>query len=203
MAELKIQFLDVGQGDGIFILFPNGTTMLVDMGSTKNKGVVSPDILTYFRTYTKFGAPGQTLDYLVLTHGDRDHYNIVKEFIQKLQIQVGCLMFGGLRTDYGKLIDDIGTLCPGVVEGVPTGLFPFRINDPKFGDVEVHLLAASTRGTSKSDEAWRKNTASIVLKLVYGRASVILAGDATSDTEKFILSTHTFFRSQLMSHVLK
>ena len=92
MAELTIQFLDVGQGDGIFIQFPSGPTMLVDLGSTKNKKITSNDVLAYFRKYTIFGRPNQKLDYLILTHGDRDHFNMVGEFIEKLNVKVTTLV---------------------------------------------------------------------------------------------------------------
>jgi glyoxylase-like metal-dependent hydrolase (beta-lactamase superfamily II) len=181
MAELKIQFLDVGQGDGIFIQFPGGGTMLVDLGSTKNKGLVSTDILQYFKGHTKFANPGVTLDYLILTHADRDHYNMVLEFIKGLDVKVARLMHGGSPDEYKipkqtdgskakNLIEKIVELCPGVVQVKATGYFPFPLKHDDFGGAEVHVLAANTPATSHSDEGWRKNTASIVLMLVYGKA---------------------------------
>ncbi|HLA63565.1 MAG TPA: MBL fold metallo-hydrolase, partial [Rhodothermales bacterium] len=88
MANLTIQIMDVGQGDGIFVVFPDGTTMLVDYGSTKNKALVSDDSLKYFKNNTKFASENQTLDYLILTHGDIDHYNMVKSFCEKLKANV-------------------------------------------------------------------------------------------------------------------
>lgn len=201
MAELKIQFLDVGQGDGIFIEFPGGATMLVDLGSTKNSGVVRPDILQYFRDNTKFRNPGETLDYLILTHGDRDHYNMVLAFLTDLQVKVGRLMFGGLESDYKGLIAKIKGLSPGVVQVTPSGYLPFQLAN--FGGAEVHVIAANTRTPLSSDEGWRKNSASVVLMLVYKKVRVILAGDATRDTEQYITSLFQHFRSALSSHVLK
>ena len=218
MAELKIQFLDVGQGDGIFIEFPGGATMLVDLGSTKNKGTVNPDILTYFRTKTKYGMAGETLDYLVLTHGDLDHYNMVQVFLENLQVNVARLMYSGIPSNYkvfktqeatrarskaNNLIERIKELCPNVQEIKPTGYFPTPLYHQNFGGAQVHLLAANTPGTLKQDEAWRKNTGSIVLMLAYGKVRIILAGDATSDTERSIRGSYHLTPSALSSHVLK
>ena len=61
MPNLNIQFLDVGQGDGIFITFPNGKTMLVDLGSLKNKKLTSNDVFKYFKTHTKFRVENRSL----------------------------------------------------------------------------------------------------------------------------------------------
>jgi beta-lactamase superfamily II metal-dependent hydrolase len=213
VAELKIQFLDVGQGDGIFIEFPGGATMLVDLGSTKNKGLVSPDILAYFSTNTKFRTPGRTLDYLILTHGDRDHYNMVKEFIKDRQVKVARLLFGGLEGDYGnQLIAEIKKLCPDCIILQPTDDFPIPLPDPgsTFGGAQAYVLVVNARATSNSAEGWRKNTNSVVLMLVYQGAKVILAGDATTDTEKTIfgllmqkLQDPAKVLAFLNSHVLK
>src|SRR5689334_13123957 len=101
-TDLVIQFLDVGQGDGIYIEFPaeigkHSVNMLVDLGSTKNRDVVRPDIIKYFKMNTRFGLPNQTLDYLILTHGDIDHYNLVPYFLNQLGItQIGKCFFGGV-----------------------------------------------------------------------------------------------------------
>ena len=70
-GQLHVSFLDVGQGDAIFIAFPGGRTMLVDAGGLATSAsfdvgdrVVAPVIRR---------AGFRRLDYLVLTHGDPDH----------------------------------------------------------------------------------------------------------------------------------
>ena len=62
--EMTVHFIDVGQGDSIFIQAPNGKTMLVDAG-VKGAGKA---VVDYLR------AQGvQKLDYVVATHPDADH----------------------------------------------------------------------------------------------------------------------------------
>jgi beta-lactamase superfamily II metal-dependent hydrolase len=102
VAGLTFQFLDVGQGDGTFITFPNGKTMLVDLGSTKNKAVTAQSAFKYFRDHTKFGTPNQVLDYVVITHADRDHYNLINELCVELKIYVDKLLYGGFLSSYTK-----------------------------------------------------------------------------------------------------
>lgn len=82
---LDIDILDVGQGDDIVVWFPNGKTMMVDLDSTKNKDIVTDDSFFYFSQHTTFARTGETLDYLILTHCDRDHYNTIAPFIQNFR----------------------------------------------------------------------------------------------------------------------
>ncbi len=70
-GRLHVTFLDVGQGDAMFIVFPRGQTMVVDAGGLTASAsfdigdrVVAPVIRR---------AGFRRLDYLVLTHGDPDH----------------------------------------------------------------------------------------------------------------------------------
>lgn len=203
VPDLKLAFLDVGQGDGIYIEYPNGTTMLVDMGSTKNKKIVAKSIKEFFANFTKFKTKGQTLDYLILTHGDIDHYNLVIDFLSNFGIRVGNLLFGGDQSDYGKTV---GTLRKAMGSGMTLlsdpGSYPALLGT--FGGAAVRVVGMNAP-SSKSSHAWTKNTSSVVLQIAYGGNKVMLTGDATRDTEAAIL-TH-FARAnavgQLQSHVWK
>ncbi|HEY1913697.1 MAG TPA: DNA internalization-related competence protein ComEC/Rec2 [Vicinamibacterales bacterium] len=81
-GHLHVTFLDVGQGDSAFVVFPEGSTLLVDAGglgfsSSFDIGdrVVAPVIRD---------AGFRRLDRLALTHGDPDHVggalSILREF---------------------------------------------------------------------------------------------------------------------------
>ena len=81
-GTLRVTFLDVGQGDAIFVVFPRGSTLLVDAGGLSSSSafdigdrVVAPVIRD---------AGFRRLDYVALTHGDPDHIggaaSIVREF---------------------------------------------------------------------------------------------------------------------------
>lgn len=205
VQDLRIQFFDVGQGDGIYIEFPNNVNMLVDLGSTKNKRkVTSPDILTYFGTHTRFKQPGQTLDYLILSHGDSDHYNIVKEFLEKFDVKVKYFMYGGRQDDYHGLIQylDKRGATYFTFSQFPAQIFHEESitedNVDPFGGVNVYCFACSCTGPSPTRDAHTKNSDSIVLQLDYNKVRVMLAGDATRTTEWYILGKMSQFRTDLI-----
>ena len=81
-GRLHVTFLDVGQGDAIFIVFPRGQTMAVDAGGLA--GAASFDVGDRVVAPVIRRAGFRRLDYLVLTHGDPDHIGgaaaLVEEF---------------------------------------------------------------------------------------------------------------------------
>lgn len=191
-GSLTFQFLDVGQGDGIYIEFPNGKNMLVDLGSTANKDLVRGDILKYFATLPRFQQSPSTLDYLVLTHGDQDHYNMVLPFLTTFNVQVDNLIYGGPDSHYTfttKKIKDFGEIKKRVRNPLQfQGAGPHPLGMPAdFGEVQI-LIHAINAPCVKTAKAWQHNTPSVVMQLIYAERSVILSGDATIDTEAYILA---------------
>lgn len=79
-GDLQIHFIDVGQGDCILILFPDGKDMLIDCGTTKGGDL--DETLTYLSTFVTDGQ----LDYLMVTHGDSDHVEYIDEVIETYDI---------------------------------------------------------------------------------------------------------------------
>jgi competence protein ComEC len=81
-GRLHVTFLDVGQGDSMFIVFPRGSTLLVDAGGLSSSSsfdigdrVVAPVIRE---------AGFRRIDRMALSHGDPDHIggaaSILREF---------------------------------------------------------------------------------------------------------------------------
>ena len=65
-GELRIHFLDVGQGDCTFIEFPDGQTLLIDGGDTQTN--TENAIMRYLNALQI-----KRLDYILITHTDEDH----------------------------------------------------------------------------------------------------------------------------------
>ena len=203
-GNLYIRFIDVGQGDCIYVIFPNGKRMLVDCGSTRYDGLGLGDFqagLDYFQynpnnpflTYLE-------LDVLVLTHGDEDHYSLVSRLVGSSPIQ--WVYYGGDITNDFSLYNfrewrhggfanyqhepqqllvnaehpDFKILVDGTpVGGIPCGAYA----------VAGCVPPAPARA---NDDGWRKNTNSIVTKISFGADSALLCGDATSDTEDYMVA---------------
>ena len=81
-GRLHVTFLDVGQGDSAFVVFPHGSTLVVDAGGLSftsafdiGDRVVAPVVRD---------AGFRRLDYVALTHGDPDHIggalSVLREF---------------------------------------------------------------------------------------------------------------------------
>lgn len=74
----SVTFFDVGQGDSALIKFDNGQKMLVDCGI--NRKILSKlgSALPFF---------DRTIDYLLVTHPDGDHYGGCPAVLQRYQVK--------------------------------------------------------------------------------------------------------------------
>ena len=66
--DLRIHFIDVGQGDSCLIVTPNNKKILIDGGGSENYDVGKNTLIPYLlaRRITQ-------LDYVIISHFDTDH----------------------------------------------------------------------------------------------------------------------------------
>lgn len=74
---LKVHYLDVGQGDSIFIELPNNETMLIDAAESNQ----SENIINYIKNLNY-----QKIDYVIGTHPHTDHIGGLKDVINAFEI---------------------------------------------------------------------------------------------------------------------
>jgi len=74
----SVTFFDVGQGDAALIKFDNGQKMLVDCGINRNILSKLGSALPFF---------DRTIDYLLVTHPDGDHYGGCPAVLQRYQVK--------------------------------------------------------------------------------------------------------------------
>ncbi len=82
----RIDFLDVAQGDGIFLADGAGTCVMIDGGSSTKSGVGTYEIEPFLKYHGI-----RSVDAWILTHGDADHYSGLLEILEG-GYPVGCLL---------------------------------------------------------------------------------------------------------------
>lgn len=179
--QLEVVFLDVGQGDGIFLRFPDGTTMLVDGGSSDVKEL-GKYRLEPFLKYKGI----KRIDYAVITHGDSDHYSGVLEFMQpeyKGDIRIKHLILPGVSLKgeaYRNLIQ--------AAEKRSSGVSVLSKGDSlERGGVYLSCLWPDKEAIESSGEASDTNSHSIVLSLRYLEFDLLLTGDLEGIGEDIVV----------------
>ena len=76
--DFEITFLDVGQGDGIYISAGDGTTYFIDGGSSNVNEVGTNRILPFLKSKGI-----QKIDYWFISHADSDHVSGLFEILEK------------------------------------------------------------------------------------------------------------------------
>ncbi len=166
---LKVVFLDVGQGDAIYIEAPNGRQMLIDGGP-------GPILLSKLAEVMPFA--DRSIDMLVVTNPDKDHIagfvDVLRNYKVTTVIEPGTkkntLIYKSLKQ---AILDNNVKL-----EIARRGM---RIILDKEKNIYFDILFPD-RDVSNFDS----NEGSIVGKLVYGNKSFMLMGDATKYTELLI-----------------
>ncbi|MFA6552342.1 MAG: MBL fold metallo-hydrolase [Candidatus Paceibacterota bacterium] len=166
-GKLTVSFLDVGQGDAIFIEGPNGNQVLVDGGP--NKAILRE--LGHSMPFYD-----HSIDVVMETHPDLDHIGGLPDVLNNYKVET--IIEDGLRSETAaeKELENI------VAEKKVNEIIAVRGMKIDLGGGAFLEILSPDRDVSGSDT----NTASIVAKLVYGKTSFLLTGDAPTAIENYL-----------------
>lgn len=81
-GQLVVHYIDVGQGDCIYIAFPDGTDMLIDCGSEKGRKEYETSAISDLKELN----PDGKIDRVMATHSDTDHVSYLDEVFSEFQV---------------------------------------------------------------------------------------------------------------------
>ncbi|NQS98275.1 MAG: MBL fold metallo-hydrolase, partial [candidate division Zixibacteria bacterium] len=181
--ELFVHFISVGHGDAIFLEFPDGSTMLVDGGKPEDGGKVAGYIqdLGY-----------ANIDIILWTHIHPDHIGGLPNVINSLE--AGDVW----ACPYYEDIPLYHNLQSAIESKGLTQKLVSRGDVFQFGEVEGRVLNPSLG--SSLNQLRGPNGASVVIRLLFGETSLLLAADIDQDTDKELVR---LYGDDLASTVLK
>lgn len=92
-GQLVVHYIDVGQGDCIYVAFPDGTDMLIDCGSEKGRKEYETSAISDLKELN----PDGKIDRVMATHSDTDHISYLDEVL--LEFQVGNVYMPNIRSN--------------------------------------------------------------------------------------------------------
>ncbi|TCT11629.1 beta-lactamase superfamily II metal-dependent hydrolase [Natranaerovirga pectinivora] len=177
-GDLKIHFIDVGQGDAILIQQEN-YNMLIDAGDNK----YGERVVTYLKSQGI-----SKLDYVLGTHPHADHIGGLDDVINEFEIEKVLLPRVSHNT---KTFEDVLI----AIDNKNLQITPPNVGDNYIlGDAKWTILAPI------NDKYSNLNDYSIVIRLEYGNKAFLFVGDAEEISEREMIELHG---SDLKADVLK
>jgi len=184
-GTLRVDFLDVGQGDSALVTMPDGTTLLVDAGgntmdSARRIGETVVSEYLWWRGLSR-------IDYVLATHADADHIDGLNDVLKNFTV-TSALIARRPADDpefakFAQTLTRTSTNSETIVAG----------DVIHFGDVAVSVLWPPATGEKST------NNDSIVLRIQYGERSILLTGDIEQAAEHSLLAS----QQQLNADVIK
>lgn len=183
LTNLKVAFLDVGQGDGIFIEAPNGNQVLIDGGPNKK---ILEELSKLMPAYDR------QINLLISTHPDADHLagliEVLKNFSIDYFLESNITTEKSLKETTKNLIQEKN------IKKIISQKDLKIILDSK-RKIYLQVLFPISDTTN-----WATNDASLVIKLFYGDKSFLFTGDSPIGVENYLLKNKS---NLLTASVLK
>lgn len=186
---LTVAFLDIGQGDSIFIEAPNGNQIIFDGGPN---GKILNELSKVMPFYDK------TIDMIVVTNPDKDHFAGFLDLLGRYKIEKfmepGTKAGSGLYRDLENAVE-----AQGAEKFIARRSMKIELDHEHNIYIEI-LFPDGDASTLKT------NDGSIIARLVYGETSVMLTGDAPQKTEDYVVALDAYDRGEtggIKSDVLK
>ena len=181
--RLHIHFVDVGQGDGVFIETPGGVQVVVDGGA-------DPLRMTQFLA-ERMRFNDTQIDLVVATHAHGDHVGGLAQILARYEV-AGILerriaYDSAPYTEWRRAVDSEGAANIEAHQSQAIAL-----------DNGIRLEVLWPPQTLMSGSQSDVDNASVVLRLVYGDVSVLLTGDIYGDAERALLAGGASLDSDLL-----
>jgi competence protein ComEC len=179
-GRLRVDFLDVGQGDSALVTLPDGTTLLVDGGgrpsflgnaeATRRIGETVVSEYLWWRGLSE-------IDYVVVTHADADHIDGLNDVLKNFRVR-GVLV-ARRPADNAEFKKFSGTLLETrtPIESIQAG------DSIRMGSADISVLWPPLE-SDVSD-----NNSSVVLRIQFGRRSFLLTGDIEKAAERSLVAS--------------
>ncbi len=168
-GRLAVAFLDVGQGDAIYIESPTGVQVLIDGGPDKSVLAELSSVMPFF---------DRSLDALVVTNPDQDHFagfiDVLNRYDVSTFIEPGVEKLSGSWEDLERRVGEEGAARVVARRGQSIDIGGGAVIDILFPDRDVAGVES--------------NTGSIIARLRYGASSVLLMGDSVKGVEEYLVS---------------
>jgi competence protein ComEC len=183
-TKLRVDFLDVGQGDSALITMPDGTTLLVDGGgnlldASRRIGETVVSEYLWWRGLNQ-------IDYVLVTHADADHIDGLNDVLNNFTVRTALIAHApDDDPEFAKFSETL--------KQTNTHAEKLQAGDViHFGDVEFSVLWPPAGGETSA------NNDSIVLRLRFGERAILLTGDIEKEAEKSLLATHQDLRADVV-----
>jgi competence protein ComEC len=180
-GAMLMEAIDVGQGDSLLLITPDGKTLLIDGGGFGGGPRQAPqdfDIGEEVVSPALWARGIRHLDAVALTHAHSDHISGLFAVLRNFHPDELWVGNNPHVTVYNALLAEADTLHVRVRN--------FRAGDAfTFGDTQVNVLAPFR---DYQPEAEPTNNDSLVMHVAYGATSIMLEGDAEAPIEQAMLA---------------
>lgn len=213
-GRLRLDLLDVGQGDGALLTFPGGTTLLIDAGgrsrfeATREKSLRDAEdatALPFERDGRDIGESVvaeylwwrglESVDYILATHAHADHMGGLNDIARNFRVRAALLgRIAGDEAEFARFAETLRRV------RVPVELVA-RGDRLKFGAATVDVLwppRTTEDEMGDAQGALSENNASLVLRVRYGERVFLLTGDIEREAEAALVAAGDALKSDVV-----
>lgn len=189
-GTLEMTVIDIGQGDCIFLQFPDGQTMIMDAGSEFGS-TNEYDQLTAHLTLRGI----DSLDYVFITHSDYDHIRYMQDIFEDYEVK---------NIYMPRVADDMSATWTKTVAAIEEETWTNESGETvdseiyyTVGDFVIQgedwtmnchsYLEDDYPSVKESSSAEVKNAVSPVCFLEYADRTIVLTGDSNERNEEYLL----------------
>lgn len=189
-GTLEMTVIDIGQGDCIFLQFPDGQTMIMDAGSEFGS-TNEYDQLTAHLTLRGI----DSLDYVFITHSDYDHIRYMQDIFEDYEVK---------NIYMPRVADDMSATWTKTIAAIEEETWTNESGETvdseiyyTVGDFVIQgedwtmnchsYLEDDYPSVKESSSAEVKNAVSPVCFLEYADRTIVLTGDSNERNEEYLL----------------